>query len=213
MPAELTRLFGVVCGQLPAHTWSPGHVLLPMCQRCTGLYAGAAVALLLHAGLRLRPSERFLWLHGGFLLQMVPLGYQWVPQDALLRTLSGILFGAGVTSFLWLTTGPRIAATHAPDRTGWLVYVTGLACALALVPAAAIWGDSRAWYALVILATLGLAGLGFLALGNIVLGSMWLLRRAAPLLRRAVTPAPRDIPASAAVRPAPRRPRGASRPR
>lgn len=105
----------------------------------------------------------------------------------------------------------RSRRTHAPDRTGWLVYLTGLACALALIPAAAIWGDSRVWYALVILATLGLAGLGFLALGNIVLGSMWLLRRAALLLRRVVTPAPRDIPASAAVRPAPRGPRGALR--
>lgn len=211
MPGDLTRLFGFVCGQLPAHTWSPGHVLLPLCQRCTGLYAGAAVALLLHAGLRLRPSERFLWLHGGFLLLMVPLGFHWVPQDGLIRTLSGTLFGVGVTSFLWLTTGPRVMATLALDRTGWLVYVTGLACTLAFIPVAAIWGDSRAWYALAIPATLGLAGLGFLVLGNIVLGSMWLLRRAAPLLRRAVTPALRDIPASAAVGPVPRGPRGAWR--
>jgi uncharacterized membrane protein len=96
----MNALFALVCGQAPAHTWAPGGMLLPVCERCTGLYVGAAVALALHLALRIGPSARFLQVHGGFLLLMIPLGYHWLPQDPLARTASGVLFGAGLVSFL-----------------------------------------------------------------------------------------------------------------
>lgn len=44
----LHDVFGWVCGQSQAHTWSPGDVTLPCCQRCTGVYVGAFVAALFH---------------------------------------------------------------------------------------------------------------------------------------------------------------------
>ena len=40
----LQTIFGWVCGQNPGHTWAPGGLMLPCCQRCTGLYAGAFFA-------------------------------------------------------------------------------------------------------------------------------------------------------------------------
>ena len=109
----IEQIFSFVCGQNPAHTWAPGGEWLPCCQRCTGFFAGAAVALLLQLALRMRPAPRFLQMHGLFLLVMVPLGCHWVPHGAVVRTLSGVLYGFGVVSFLWL-----FPVEHLPGITG-----------------------------------------------------------------------------------------------
>jgi uncharacterized membrane protein len=103
----LTHLFAAVCGQAPAHTWAPGGIFLPCCQRCTGLYAGAAVAAFLHWRFRPILSARFLEVHGVFLLLMAPFGFHWVAQGPVLRTVTGMLFGFGVVTFLWLAVGDR----------------------------------------------------------------------------------------------------------
>jgi len=156
--------------------WAPGGMLLPFCQRCAGFYAGAAVALALHLGLRIRPTDRFLQVHGGFLLLMIPLGYHFVPQDALVRGVSGVLCGAGVISFLWLLPGPRICVTAFMNQRRLIIYSAGLVVALAVIPASGTWGDERAWYGLVGLATFGLAGLAILAAASVGLGLMSLGR-------------------------------------
>ncbi len=174
MSEWLTDLFGLVCGQLPAHTSAPGGMLLPFCQRCTGFYVGAAVASALHLSLRIRASERFLQLHGAFLLLMVPLGYHWVPQAAVARMLSGVLFGAGLVCYLWLTAGPRMTALRDLDLRGSLTYTTGIAATLLFVPAASLFGNVTAWYALVALASLGLASLALLVAANLALAIAWL---------------------------------------
>jgi uncharacterized membrane protein len=101
----LSHAFAAVCGQNPGHTWAPGGILLPCCQRCTGLYVGAGVAALLHLWLRPKLSGRFLEIHGAFLLAMAPFGLHWVSQGPFLRTATGALFGVGVVTFLWLPLG------------------------------------------------------------------------------------------------------------
>ena len=98
----LFHLFAGVCGQNPGHTWAPGGVLLPCCQRCTGLYAGAGVAMLLHLWVKPRLTGRFLEIHGAFLLVMAPFGLHWVAQGPGLRTALGALFGFGIVTYLWL---------------------------------------------------------------------------------------------------------------
>jgi len=129
----LRHVFGWVCGQNPAHTWSPGGERLPVCQRCTGVYAGAFLAALLHLWWRIAPTPAgfrrngaktnrgqecprsgtpgprwlWLWLNGGFLLFIVPNGFYWIPQNPELRCASGILFGFGLVAFLWLTLPAR----------------------------------------------------------------------------------------------------------
>src|SRR5512136_137064 len=102
MVGALSHLFSAVCGQDPGHTFAPGGLLLPCCQRCIGLYAGAALSALLHLRLRPKLTGRFLELHGGFLLLMLPFGYHWIPQGPFLRAATGVLFGCALVTFLRL---------------------------------------------------------------------------------------------------------------
>ena len=114
----LGHWFGLLCGQDADHTWAPGGLLLPCCQRCLGLYVGAGIAACLHWRLRPRLSGRFLGAHGMFLLLMAPLGFHWLPQGAVPRTVSGVLFGFGVATFLWLPVGAWAASRVFAPRIG-----------------------------------------------------------------------------------------------
>jgi uncharacterized membrane protein len=185
------HLFSAVCGQQPDHTWSPGSVFLPCCQRCLGLYAGAAVALALHRRFKPKLTGRFLEVHGLFLFVMLPFGFHWLPQGPVLRTLSGILFGFGVVTFLWLPIATRIEKRRqnrappdaerpktnecetAPGRLTGAgrhgAYVCGLlGCMLGLPPLAACGGEWAA-FVLSVLAVCGLTALIGLAMTSLCL--------------------------------------------
>jgi len=64
-------------------------------------------ALLLLFFLKPQPNTAFRWLHGLFLLLMVPFGFHWLPQGPVLRCETGILFGFGIVAYLWLVPGAR----------------------------------------------------------------------------------------------------------
>lgn len=164
MPELLQNVFGWVCGQQMAHTWAPGDLPLPCCQRCTGLYTGVFLAALLHLWQRPCLNERFLKAHGLMLLLMVPLGFHWVAQGPALRAASGILFGAAVFTFLWLPlAGPRQNQQRNPPpstrRKPLAIYVLGLALAILVLPLLAQYGGRWAGWLLG-----GLCTAGFLAL-------------------------------------------------
>ena len=97
----LHEIFRFVCGQ--AHVWYVGAEPLPFCQRCTGLYGGFGYALVAILLWRPRPTAACLYIHGGFLLFMLPFGYHLVSQSAVIRTVTGQLFAAGLCYFLVLT--------------------------------------------------------------------------------------------------------------
>ncbi len=174
----LTHLFSALCGQNPDHTWSPGGFALPCCQRCLGLYVGAAVAAALHLWLRPRPTARFLKAHGLFLLLMVPSGLHWIPQAPALRAVSGGLFGFGVAAFLWLPVSARLAP-RAPAGSP-IVYPAVLAATLALTPLLGRLGGAGAAYALAALAAAGAGVLLALTLADLVLAFALLSRGAQP---------------------------------
>jgi uncharacterized membrane protein len=176
----LNYLFAFVCGQNPEHTWAPGGILVPCCQRCLGLYAGAALAAGLHLWLRPRLTSRFLEVHGAFLLLMAPFGWHWLPQGPVLRTLTGLLFGFAVVTYLWLPVASRILQGNgglgslapcerpadfksAIQQIANLRYTFGLLATLLLVPWLAAQAGGFAAYLLS-----GLAGLGALALAGLV---------------------------------------------
>ena len=176
----LSHLFAAVCGQDPGHTWAPGGMLLPCCQRCTGLYAGAGMAALLHLWLRPRLSGRFLEIHGAFLLVMVPLGFHWVAHGPVLRTVTGTLFGFSVVTFLWLPLDSRFTF-HVSHVTSYFLI---LAVTLMVLPLAAKLGGTFAAYLLSGLIVWGALALVLLVSADVALGLVgalrWLRRRTSP---------------------------------
>ena len=81
----LREIFSYVRGH--EHNWVPGGVDLPFCQRCTGLYVGAAPPCSISV-VRAKAHERRPRLHGICLLLMIPFGYDLVAQTGEERTLN-----------------------------------------------------------------------------------------------------------------------------
>ncbi len=149
MDALLGPLFALVCGRDPLHLWAPDGTGLPFCQRCTGLYAGAAAACVLLAVLRPRVSARFLWVHGAFLLAMAPQGFHLVYQDELLRVVSGMLFAFGLVAFLM----PEATREGPRGATWW--YAAGMGATALALPLLGVWGGAAGALLLRVLALAG----------------------------------------------------------
>jgi uncharacterized membrane protein len=163
-------LFALVCGQDVSHTWTTGGALLPLCQRCTGLYAGAATGLFLHLALRIKPGNRFLWVHGVFLLAMVPFGFHWLPQGEVVRALSGFVFGLGLVSFLWLIPGPSVVPLRPIAARSAFIYIVAAGAGAVTIPVLGTGGGSAARIVLITLASIGLFGLAALAGAALAVG-------------------------------------------
>ncbi len=165
----LHHLFGAVCGQNPDHTWAPGGLALPCCQRCLGLYAGAGIAALLHLWLRPPLTGRFLAIHAGFILSLALFGFHWMPEEPVLRTISGLLYGFGVFAFLWSPMSRRFpGGGWIGPRPIWLrstAYAIGLAVTAGLLPLLAACGGRLTAYLLS-----GLVFFGLIALAAVICG-------------------------------------------
>ena len=119
--AALTyRAGAVVCHQRDARSFHVAGVRMPVCSRCTGLYAGAALGVLAAVGwiaarrraavrLRLPPIERLRW---GMVGAAVPTALAWaaerlagmaVPGGA--RALAAVPLGAAVGALVALWAG------------------------------------------------------------------------------------------------------------
>lgn len=162
----MEQIFSLVCGQNPAHTWAPGGQLLPLCQRCTGFYIGASLALILLLRFRPVPDARFRWLHLLLVLSMAPFGFHLVAQNAVLRTLSGRWFGFGVVGLLWLLPSERFPARSNPAARSKKVHIMLGVISLVVVPAAARWGGAAAHAVMPWLALAGLTAIAALVITN-----------------------------------------------
>jgi uncharacterized membrane protein len=182
----LHQFFSHVCGQGLAHTWSPGGELLPCCQRCTGVYVGAFVAVLLHLARPPQPTSFWRWLNGAFLLFMVPSGFYWIPQNPELRAASGILFGFGLVAFLWLPLPGKFTICNLRfttknherrvNRKSQIVYASALLAALIFTPLLGASENSLAATALALLTAGGALALALLLAANLFLAARGLWR-------------------------------------
>jgi uncharacterized membrane protein len=159
----LSSLFSRVCGQNPDHTWVLGGLPLPCCQRCTGLYAGALLAIVLHAWLRPRLSRGFVQVHALFLLQLALAGLPGLAQGPVLRTFSGLFYGFGVVAFLWSPITLRLRPRPSGAGRMWR-YAARLGASLVLVLSAVAW-DQR----LSAMALSGIVLAGAMALAALIL--------------------------------------------
>ena len=174
MTELLRHAFSWVCGQNPAHTWSPGGVLLPLCQRCTGVYVGACIAALLHLAWCPVPTPRWLWLNGAFLLFIIPSGFYWIPQNAELRCTSGILFGFGLVAFLWLTLQRKNETESTKNsRPQLAAFAASLFAALVLTPMLGEYGNAAAAGILMVACVVGALALAALLLANLFFFLRW----------------------------------------
>ena len=158
------QLFGLVCGS--DRRWAPDGFFLPFCQRCTGLYVGTTVAVVLHLFFRLRYTPKLLLAHGLMLALMVPLGFHWIPHGPALRTVSGQLYAAGLVCYLLVLPFARWSPWWDRAETrSWRPYALALTASLVLLPLLA-WdgGTPAAW----VLRFLGLAGLMLLTVLAVV---------------------------------------------
>lgn len=178
----LDQVFSYVCGS--NHLWAPGGEVLPFCQRCTGLYVGCVFALVLYALFRPRPTSLVLWIHGLLLLLMVPFGYHLVPQNGVIRTLTGQLFAFGLVYYLMLSPAARLNIWSRARRENLRAYIFWLLGGIGALQIAVQAGGVRTG---TVLAWAGLAGLvvyAALVVANLVLLWPAILH----ILRR--TPAP-----------------------
>jgi uncharacterized membrane protein len=176
----MQAIFSPICGQNPAHTWAPAGDFLPFCQRCTGLYIGAAIALALLLWFRPVPKAGYCWLHGILLLAMAPFGFHLVPHGAVLRTMSGQWFGFGVVGLLWLMPGAKWAPAGNGAAAGSRLHMFLAAASIAALPLLADRGGTPAAVILPLLALGGLAVLAGLVAANLAILLSNFLSWAAP---------------------------------
>ena len=174
----LWQTFSLLCGQNPAHTWAAGEALLPFCQRCAGLYIGAATCVALHLVLRPGLSGRFIAAHGLLLLIAAPFCFHWIPNGPVLRAMTGVLCGFGIGTFLWLVPGTALGrADGSGRRAATWGYAAGLISVLLLVPLAGSLGGAVIGWMLEGLAAAGVLSFAGLVLANAAFGLRGLVRR------------------------------------
>jgi uncharacterized membrane protein len=93
----------VICHQQAARSFALWSQQLPVCARCTGIYAGAALAALVAATLMPHRSHTTREVRILLLIAALPaaatLGYEWVIGTApsnVVRAISGVPLGAAV---------------------------------------------------------------------------------------------------------------------
>ena len=96
-----SQVFSFLCHQDPSRTFQPGGEPLAMCARCAGVYVGFLLALPIMIAAARLPRKLAMYLHGAFVLQVIPFGFHLIPHGPTIRTISGQLFALGVVYFLF----------------------------------------------------------------------------------------------------------------
>ncbi len=175
----LRALFSHICGQ--GHCWVLGSQTLPFCQRCTGLYVGALCGLVLVLLFRPRPRATTYWIHGAFLLLMIPFGFHFIEHGPLMRTLTGALFGFGLVYYLALNPFTSRGRWTADGPRALVIYLLLMSVSLALLLVVVSSGGTFAAFAVTGIGVLGLISLCLLTLLNFAVlpGTLRILRSTA----------------------------------
>jgi hypothetical protein len=112
----------VVCHQRPERSFSAAGYPLPVCARCTGIYAAAPLVCLLALALPAGPGRR-LWAWGGTprgllaaaLPAVVSVAVEWITgwTDPATRAATGALVGFGGAGLVCASMQARPASTGA----------------------------------------------------------------------------------------------------
>ena len=141
----LTDIFGMVCGQ--GRCFEIDGVALPLCQRCTGLYAAAALTAgwLAITGLWRRglPSWGVFLTQAALLLAAMFGGTHAIDSGPTWRLVCGLW--TGHVAVVWLVTGGQHLRLLAQPVTGRQLRwrrrdkLASIAAVVAIWPAGALW--------------------------------------------------------------------------
>ncbi len=96
------EVFGWLCHQDASRSFTPDGVVLAVCTRCAGVYAGFVLALPAVVVARRLNRPLGIWLHGILVVQVALFGFDLIPHGPTTRTVSGQLFAVGVVYFLYM---------------------------------------------------------------------------------------------------------------
>jgi len=187
----LTDLGARVCGQ--QHCFIVDGVPLPVCQRCLGLYAGAALTwgslLLVGAWGCPLPPRPIVALQAAALIAALLGGLHVIDDGPTWRLLCGLWTGHVVV--VWLVGGARQLSTtgKAPpppawSRQSWLAFAVALPALAPLAWAINAWGQAG-WHVWTIIIVLGVFGLALGAALGLAVIARWFTRGLCQSLRRA----------------------------
>lgn len=94
----LRWLYGFQCHQRAGRSLSLAGQILPVCARCTGIYLGLGLAVLVGRP-RLRPDPFKAWFLVGALFILLDVATEWVglrPPSAGFRALTGAFLSYGI---------------------------------------------------------------------------------------------------------------------
>jgi len=111
--AAVYAIGGAICHQLPDRSFFAWGRQLPVCARCAGIYAGAAIAAVAFACLRTWRRQPPRWLAdrtsrrragvAALVLNLLTLAYEWTtgtaPSNAI-RAATGFALGAAGAAFI-----------------------------------------------------------------------------------------------------------------
>ena len=131
MAAAVYGMGAVICHQQPERSFVLSGAQWPVCARCTGIYMGAALAVLglVAAGQPSRFASPFdddnatrkwrIAILAAVGINLVTLLYEWsigVTPSNLTRAVAGSTMGVVVAAFIWATVqdrpGPRVNQVH-----------------------------------------------------------------------------------------------------
>ena len=101
-------IFSFLCSQEESRSFLVADHLLPICQRCTGLYMGMGLSfayLLLNPQYRTDfPSRRIVYVNIACLLAMPVFGFHLLDPGPAWRLWSGLIYGNAIVSLLMPAT-------------------------------------------------------------------------------------------------------------
>lgn len=170
----LNSLFSHFCGQSPHRCFWLGGEVLPVCQRCLGVYCGLLIGVVAAPGAFRRVAVIPGWpgrgLIGGAIAAMVVMGLHLIDPGPMARFLGGCAFGAALA---WLAlplakSGLAGCATRSATLKETGVFVLAI-CASAAGLALVLTIDSRLLFGVFSTAAL----LGWLS-GVVLVGALLL---------------------------------------
>lgn len=121
--AVVMSLFAPACHQLPGRSPMIGEVPIALCDRCTGIYLGGVLGVLMGGwgrvlGRPLPVSSRYM-----LLASLIPLGLDWIgpvlglwPNEPWSRAATGLFFGGVAASIAADRLLRAVGRTEAPGE-------------------------------------------------------------------------------------------------